>query len=273
MSWSRIGTVNATNGSVVVQGVGTSWLTDQLTRAGDMLLLGGVEYEVAASPTTDTALTLVTPYAGATAVNLTYAIVHTGLLPSELARDLAALQKKYLAAMSVLYEGAIVGSGTWRDGTAAPNNAVGIDRDRYINTITGDVFLRRFGTYMQIGNIKGIKGDTPPMVFDLSAYVTGRPYPNMALLRVPVARACSFPWGFAGSHAYSGVAAMEQTDFGIYRNGTLVGTMRFAAGSSTASFDAPLQTHLLEGDRIEVRAPSEPDLMLADISFVLRGSR
>lgn len=49
-------------------------------------------------------------------------------------------------------------AGTWRSGSGAPNNAVGINGDLYLRTSNGDVYLRSAGTYSIIGNLKGPAG-------------------------------------------------------------------------------------------------------------------
>lgn len=48
----------------------------------------------------------------------------------------------------------------WRDGSGAPNNAVGVDGDYYLRTSNGDVYLKAAGAYSVVGNIKGPTGDT-----------------------------------------------------------------------------------------------------------------
>jgi hypothetical protein len=55
------------------------------------------------------------------------------------------------------------GSGTdgatWRSGSGAPSNSLGVDGDMYFRTDTADVYLKASGTYSIIANIKGAKGD------------------------------------------------------------------------------------------------------------------
>jgi hypothetical protein len=43
-------------------------------------------------------------------------------------------------------------------GTTNPVNTQGIDNDAYLNTTTGDVFLRQGGVYMPLGNLRGPQG-------------------------------------------------------------------------------------------------------------------
>lgn len=104
MPWTKAGTVTLTKNSKAVSGVGTNWKSAGMARAGDVFVApGNVLYEVA-SIESDTALTLVSNYLGNTASGQAYSLIHTGLLPAELAANLADLQKKYLTTISQLYE-------------------------------------------------------------------------------------------------------------------------------------------------------------------------
>jgi hypothetical protein len=50
---------------------------------------------------------------------------------------------------------------TWRNGSGAPSDGVGIDGDFYLRTSNGDVYKRTAGTYGIVTNIKGPAGTTP----------------------------------------------------------------------------------------------------------------
>ena len=104
MAWTKSGTVNLTNGSAVVYGAGTAWVSGGMARPGDVFIApGGGLYEVA-SVQSNTQITLSSAYLGSTAGAQAYSIVHTGLLPSELAINLSSLQSKYLTTISQLWE-------------------------------------------------------------------------------------------------------------------------------------------------------------------------
>lgn len=47
---------------------------------------------------------------------------------------------------------------TWRTGSGAPDNGVGVNDDLYLDTATGNVYQRSAGTYSVIANIKGADG-------------------------------------------------------------------------------------------------------------------
>lgn len=69
------GTISLTNGSTTVTGSGTTWLVDDL-REGDtfVLIVGGEDRQgpIVASVQSDTSLTLVTPWTGATLTGVAY---------------------------------------------------------------------------------------------------------------------------------------------------------------------------------------------------------
>jgi hypothetical protein len=104
MSWTKSGTVSLTNNSKIVYGSGTTWAAGGKARAGDVFVApSGALYEVE-SIESNTELHLVNNYLGATASGQTYALIHTGLLPAELAVGLSDLQSKYLATIAQLYD-------------------------------------------------------------------------------------------------------------------------------------------------------------------------
>lgn len=104
MSWTKSGSVNLTNGNAVVYGNSTTWASGGKARAGDVFVgPAGALYEVL-SVQSNTQLTLASNYLGATANAQSYALIHTGLLPAELAAGLSDLQSKYLTTISQLYE-------------------------------------------------------------------------------------------------------------------------------------------------------------------------
>lgn len=104
MSWTKSGTVSLTNNSKIVYGSGTTWAAGGKARAGDVFVSpSGALYEVESIPS-NTELHLVNNYLGATASGQGYALIHTGLLPAELAVGLSDLQSKYLTTIAQLYE-------------------------------------------------------------------------------------------------------------------------------------------------------------------------
>jgi hypothetical protein len=100
----------------------------------------------------------------------------------------------------------------------------------------------------------------------------GTPGASEVLLRAVVARRTRFAAALAGSAGFAGTAATATTDLDVRRNGTSIGTVRFAAAASTATFIAAAATVFDPGDRLEVVAPVTPDATLANILVTLAGA-
>lgn len=115
--------------------------------------------------------------------------------------------------------------------------------------------------------------DLPAQPFDLTAFYPGVPTASAIVTRVPVARAVTFPTSLTGSIGKASVAATAQTDFDVQKNGISVGTVRFAAGATTATFIAASAITLAAGDLLSVVAPSSVDATLANVGIVLAGTR
>ncbi|HMU15805.1 MAG TPA: hypothetical protein PKC95_00040 [Thauera aminoaromatica] len=109
--------------------------------------------------------------------------------------------------------------------------------------------------------------------YDVGASYPGAPTASVVLMRYPFPRQVIFPSGLTNSRGVAGTAATAQTDFDIKKNGSSVGTMRFAAAGTTATFIMASQTTFAAGDVLTVVAPGSPDATLADIGFGLAGTR
>lgn len=113
-----------------------------------------------------------------------------------------------------------------------------------------------------------------PQPFDVHAFYPGVPAASAKILRTPLARAVAFPDDFAGSYGIASVAATAQTDFVVSKNGVQVGTISFAAAATVATFvTSGAGVTLVAGDRISITGPATPDATLADVGFVLAGTR
>lgn len=109
--------------------------------------------------------------------------------------------------------------------------------------------------------------------FDLTAFYPGVPSASAIVTRVPVARAITFPSALSGSIGKASVAATAQTDFDVQKNGSSVGTIRFAAAATSATFIAASPVSLAAGDILSILAPGTADATLANVGIVLAGSR
>lgn len=111
--------------------------------------------------------------------------------------------------------------------------------------------------------------------FDLTAFYPGVPSTSAKITRIPVARAITFPANFSGSYAKAATAATASTAIDVQNNGTTIGTITFAAAGSVATFTTVSGTSksLVAGDILSIIAPGTADATLADIGFVLAGTR
>lgn len=109
--------------------------------------------------------------------------------------------------------------------------------------------------------------------YELGAGYAGAPTASAVLLRAPMCRTVTFAAGLSPSQGVAGTAATAQTDFNILKNGVSFGTMRFAAAGTVASFISASGSTPVAGDVITVVAPASPDATLANIGFILAGTR
>jgi len=109
--------------------------------------------------------------------------------------------------------------------------------------------------------------------YDIGAQLTGVPAASLVMLRYKFPRAVDYPAGLTDSQGTAGTSATAQTDFDIRLNGVSVGTMRFAAAGTSATFIMASPQSVAQGDILTVIAPASPDATLADVSFVLAGTR
>lgn len=110
----------------------------------------------------------------------------------------------------------------------------------------------------------------PP--FDIAWRTDGAPAAGEVVLRTVLARPVALAADFAGSVGAAGTAATADADFDVRRNGASIGTIRFAAGSDTATFIAASAVTLQPTDLLMVVASASPDATLADVTVTLAGS-
>lgn len=107
--------------------------------------------------------------------------------------------------------------------------------------------------------------------YDVGGFYPGVPTASALVSQYPFPRSVKFPSGLTGSQGKAGTAATAQTDFDIQKNGSSVGTMRFAVSATVASFIMGSETTFSAGDVLKVIAPVTPDATLANVSFALAG--
>lgn len=109
--------------------------------------------------------------------------------------------------------------------------------------------------------------------YDIGAQIAGVPTASLVMMRYKFPRSVAFPASLTNSQGVAGTAATAQTDFDVRKNGVSVGTIRFAAAGTSATFIAASPQSFAAGDVLTVIAPASPDATLAGISFVLAGTR
>ena len=109
--------------------------------------------------------------------------------------------------------------------------------------------------------------------YDIGVTKGGLPAVSEVLVRYPFPREVIFPSGLTGSQGVAAVAATAQTDFDVLKNGGSVGTIRFAASGTVATFIMATATTFAVGDIMTIIAPGTQDTTLADLGFALTGIR
>lgn len=110
-------------------------------------------------------------------------------------------------------------------------------------------------------------------IYVVAGLVRDLPPADALLVMHPVATAVTMPNGATNSQGKSLAAATAQTDFDIQKNGASIGTMRFAAAATTATFILTGPVSFAAGDDVRVVAPASPDATLSTVSFALWFSR
>ena len=120
--WYRTGSISLTNGSTAVTGSGTAWILN--ASVGEAILApDGKLYEIAAI-SSDTSITLASPYLGTTQSGQPYVVVPTQSYIRDLAAQAAALVNSYSSIANN------AGQGKFGDGTvAAPGVTFSADQD------------------------------------------------------------------------------------------------------------------------------------------------
>jgi hypothetical protein len=128
MAWLRQGTVNVTNGSIAVVGVGTNWLST--VNISDMFSVDGDTFYEVLSITDDTHLTLNNPYLGTTATGVVYLIINIQprLASAQLNVKLATLLNSWQVRENEFanWQGGSATGGPGSDGYFPLTNASGV---------------------------------------------------------------------------------------------------------------------------------------------------
>lgn len=107
----------------------------------------------------------------------------------------------------------------------------------------------------------------------VGATFNGVPSASQVIMRHPVPIDVDFATGLPDSQGFAEIAATATTDFDIQKNGVSIGTMRFAAAGTVATFIFAGDVSFVAGDVLTVIAPASPDATLADFGLSLLGER
>lgn len=110
-----------------------------------------------------------------------------------------------------------------------------------------------------------------PVAYDVGGGFQGKPAANALAIYFVAPRAFTIPSGNTLGIAIAAVAATSAASFDILYNGTVVGTIVFAAAGTAGVVNFPAQVNVIRGDRLTVRAPAAADASLADVSWTFGG--
>lgn len=113
----------------------------------------------------------------------------------------------------------------------------------------------------------------PELVYDVGCWIAGVTTASEIVMGHVAAHAWTLPASFTGSQWEATTAATAQTDLDVLKNGSSIGTVRFAAAGTTATFIAASATSFAAGDVLTVVGPASPDATLANISGTFKGQR
>lgn len=108
---------------------------------------------------------------------------------------------------------------------------------------------------------------------DIHNFINGKPLVREILLQLTVVRAFFCPLNFAGSLAICGVAPTNLSVIEILKSGVGVGTIAYAANSTSGVFQSSGEVVFLKGDILTLRcAATVQDASFSDITLGILGS-
>ena len=107
--------------------------------------------------------------------------------------------------------------------------------------------------------------------YDIGVFFDGVPSDGDDILRFVSVRDYWLAQDLPTSAAVARVAATAQTDFDIQRNGVSIGTIRWAAAATTATFIFAANVQFNADDTLEIIAPTPADSTLEDLQITLVG--
>ncbi len=106
--------------------------------------------------------------------------------------------------------------------------------------------------------------------FDVGLHLPDLSTAGALLAEFILARPVDFPAAFSGATGYARIAATAAT---VQKNGANIGTVTFAAASSTPVLALASATSFAAGDRLAILNEDPADATLAGVSLTFAGTR
>ena len=137
---------------------------------------------------------------------------------------------------------------------------------RGYNDINADTGLRQFPDSIFTDLLAEIAATL--VAYDICGFFPGRPMASEVVLKFVAVRSLTLADNFAGSQAKALTAATAEAVFTVKLNGAAVGTITFAIGATTATFNTTgAAVAIVAGDYLTVEAPAVTDATLDDIAI------
>ncbi len=125
-------------------------------------------------------------------------------------------------------------------------------------------------SWFQLEVMEASTAENPP--YDIGLFFSGKPTNSQEIFRMEATRAFTIPDGATGSNALARVASTGNVSFSFRRNGVEFATASFNA-STAGAWSQTGDEAFSEDDDLTIIAPATADSTLADISFMLKGTR
>jgi hypothetical protein len=109
--------------------------------------------------------------------------------------------------------------------------------------------------------------------YDMVMFFPGVPANSAVMGRIITPRPVTLPASLTGSYATADVAATASASINITRNGTVIGSVNFGAGSASGTFTFASQVVTAAGDVLKLVNQATADATLSNISVTLVGTR
>lgn len=141
-----------------------------------------------------------------------------------------------------------------------------------LDAVFGGSFSGKGGQLVRINNAESAH-EHFDSAYDVGGSMWGAPTASLVIMRLPMVRKVVFPASLSGSYMIAATAATASTVFSLKKNGVEFGTATFGAAGTSATFAAASATNFSVGDILTIVAPASPDATLADLGWLIAGTR